>query len=104
MNSFTSGYKTYNPETEGYGNSSQWRRTFRQRMSPDEAQRILDEDDPLIILGITGYPHKKVIKDAYRKMAMKYHPDRNPDDIEGSTKKMQKINAAYDYLMCNFEY
>ncbi len=37
------------------------------------------------------------IKSAYRKMAMKYHPDRNPGDAECEAK-FKAINAAYDCL------
>jgi hypothetical protein len=39
------------------------------------------------------------IKKQYRKMALKWHPDKNNDnDNEYSTIKFQKINEAYDYL------
>lgn len=37
------------------------------------------------------------IKSAYRKLAMKYHPDRNPGDAECEAK-FKAINAAYDCL------
>lgn len=100
MNSFTSGYKTYDPETEGYGNSSQWRRSFRDRMSPDEAETILEEDNPYKILGVGKGSRMtlKELKTGYRTMAMKWHPDRNPNNIDQATEMMKKINAAYDYL------
>ncbi|XUU59980.1 molecular chaperone DnaJ [Erythrobacter sp. HA6-11] len=37
------------------------------------------------------------IKSAYRKMAMRFHPDRNPGDAEAEAK-FKAINAAYDCL------
>ncbi|MBD3730110.1 MAG: molecular chaperone DnaJ [Sphingomonadales bacterium] len=37
------------------------------------------------------------IKSAYRKLAMQYHPDRNPGDAECEAK-FKAINAAYDCL------
>ena len=37
------------------------------------------------------------IKKAFRKQAMKYHPDRNPDDKEAE-QKFKQINEAYEVL------
>ena len=94
---FCDGYKTYNPEAEGYGNASQWKQAFNERMGYDEAKNILAKDDPYTILGIIIGASLAEIKAAYRKMAMKWHPDKNKD-ID-TTEKMQKIIAAYTYLI-----
>lgn len=104
---FTDGYKTYDPETEGYGNASQWRRAFRQRMSPDEAQQILNEEDPFVLLNLKvkfRNPTEKELKTAYRQQAMKWHPDKNLNNVDQATERMKKINAAYDYLLHKFGY
>lgn len=37
------------------------------------------------------------IKKQFKKLAIKYHPDKNPDDEE-SKKKFQEIASAYDVL------
>ena len=95
---FMDGYKKYNPEAEGYGNTFEWKRNFYQRMSKEEAQEILNEDSPYTILGIRLTATKEQIKSAYRKLAVKWHPDKNPGNEEYCKVMFQKINAAYTIL------
>ena len=38
------------------------------------------------------------IKKSYKKLALKYHPDRNKDNIEENEKKFKKITEAYEVL------
>ena len=49
------------------------------------------------LLEISRDSDKSTIKKAYRKMAMKYHPDKNPDDKEAE-EKFKHINEAYQVL------
>lgn len=49
------------------------------------------------ILGVAKGTGKDEMKKAYRKKAMQYHPDRNPDDEEAE-KKFKELNEAYDVL------
>lgn len=49
------------------------------------------------LLGVDRNADKDSLKKAYRKLAMKYHPDRNPGDQEAE-KKFKEITQAYDVL------
>ena len=49
------------------------------------------------LLGISQSAGKEEIKKAYRKLAMKYHPDRNPGDQEAEAK-FKEIGEAYEVL------
>ena len=49
------------------------------------------------ILGIEESASAEEIKSAYRKMAMKYHPDRNPND-RVAEQKIKEVNEAYGVL------
>lgn len=98
MNDFLKGYKTYDPEIEGYGSPYDWCKDFHRRMSREDAEIILHDQSPWELLEISrNATYEEVIK-AFRKKAMQWHPDRNPDNIKQATEMMQKLNAAYSLL------
>ena len=49
------------------------------------------------ILGVSKTATEDEIKKAYRKLAVKYHPDKNEGDKEAE-KKFQEISEAYNVL------
>ncbi|MCB0218070.1 MAG: molecular chaperone DnaJ [Chrysiogenetes bacterium] len=49
------------------------------------------------ILGVDRGASADEIKKAYRKLALEYHPDRNPDDKDAE-EKFKELQAAYDIL------
>lgn len=49
------------------------------------------------ILNISMEANNDEIKKAFRSLAKKYHPDRNPDDKD-ALRKFQEVNEAYEVL------
>jgi len=49
------------------------------------------------VLGVNRDAEDEVIKKAYRRLAMKHHPDRNPDN-KGSEEKFKEAKEAYEVL------
>ena len=54
--------------------------------------------DPYQVLGVSPNASDDEVKQAYRKLAKKYHPDANPGD-KIAEQRMKEINAAYDQIM-----
>lgn len=57
----------------------------------------MDYKDYYRVLGVSKDASEKEVKQAYRKLARKYHPDINPDD-PGAEDKFKEVNEAYEVL------
>lgn len=54
--------------------------------------------DPYKVLGIPTTATDDEVKQAYRRLAKRYHPDANPGD-KAAEQRMKEINAAYDRII-----
>lgn len=58
---------------------------------------MAEKRDYYEVLGLKKGASEEEIKKAFRKMALKYHPDRNPGDKEAE-EKFKEVNEAYSIL------
>ena len=57
----------------------------------------MSKNDYYDVLGIAKNSDPATIKSSYRKLAMKFHPDKNPGDKEAE-KKFKEVSEAYEVL------
>jgi molecular chaperone DnaJ len=50
------------------------------------------------VLGLPKQCDETQIKKAYRKLSLKYHPDKNPNDPQAAEEIFKKITFAYGIL------
>lgn len=58
---------------------------------------MADKRDYYEVLGVSRNATSDDLKKAYRKLAVKYHPDKNPDD-KAAEEKFKEVSEAYDIL------
>ena len=59
--------------------------------------QLMTQKTPHQILGIASHADEKEVKQAFRKLAMQYHPDRNPGD-SAAEARFKEITEAYDAI------
>ncbi|KAI5633091.1 dnaJ domain-containing protein [Phthorimaea operculella] len=50
------------------------------------------------VLGVSRTATEAEIKKSYRKLALKWHPDKNPDNADEATRRFKEISEAYEVL------
>ncbi|MEC5144925.1 J domain-containing protein [Chitinophaga sp. 212800010-3] len=97
--SFLDGYKTYDT-TSGYGNAENWRDDFKQRMSNEDATRIITDAvrTPHEVLALKPGASATEIKTAFRNLIRQWHPDVNQHRLAEAEAMSKKIIAAYTLL------
>ena len=58
-------------------------------------QSDINSDDYYKVLGVSRSASEAEIGKAYKKLALKHHPDKNPDNKEEAEQKFKKISEAY---------
>jgi hypothetical protein len=89
---FLDGYKTYDPQ-HGFGNRSEWRAAWNDRMNHKDASVAIGEDDMLSVMGFSSMPIKVDLDKRYRELVMQHHPDRG-----GDPEMFKKVHAAWSLL------
>jgi len=84
------GYKTYQGQR---GSATDWEKAFAYRMGIDAARKVVGDKSPRGILGVSAFASFKLIKAAYRALAMKHHPDQG-----GDSAYFQLVQGAYEVL------
>jgi len=54
--------------------------------------------DPYAVLGVDKKATQEQIAKAYRSLAAKYHPDRNPDDASQAVVKFKEVTTAWEMI------
>ena len=58
----------------------------------------IDSDDYYQVLGVARSATTAEIGKAYKKLAVKYHPDKNPENKEEAESNFKKVSEAYECL------
>lgn len=90
--------RTYRIAMEKAEPNEQKREAEQKKQKAEIALKQSKENNYYKILGVSRNASSKEIKKAYRDGALKWHPDKNSDNIEEAEKMFQDIGEAYEVL------
>ena len=61
-------------------------------------EKLPEDGDYYDLLGIKRNATESEVNKAYKKLAVKYHPDKNPGDKELAEENFKKVSEAYEVL------
>lgn len=82
--------RTRKPEPEG-GNQAQFDQV---KLRLERWLHALDEQDPYRVLGLSPLSTPQQVRERYRELAFRTHPDRG-----GSADRMRELNLAYERIL-----
>ena len=63
------------------------------------SENIFDKTEAYKILGLDISATIEQVKEKYRELALRWHPDKNPTNKTQAEQMMMKINLAYETIM-----
>lgn len=55
-------------------------------------------EDPYAVLGVMSTASDEEIRVAYRALAFRHHPDRNPENVAKADARLKQVNEAFEQL------
>ena len=73
-------------------------KTSQKKTKANPTSMSVQAADPYLVLELRRDASSDQIQRAYRKLAMRWHPDRNSTNIDTATERFSNVNESYDVL------
>lgn len=98
VQSFCAKFSNKTTATSNFPQSSEGQNSIRAAEFDHQSVSLGTMADHYETLGIAKDATAEVIKKSYRKLAVRWHPDKNPDNQEEASEKFKLIAEAYEVL------
>ena len=82
-----------------YENQWEYFKTHKKTSFDPNSENTFDKTEAYKILGLDVSATIDQVKQKYRELALKLHPDRNMTDTTQTEQKFVKVNLAYETIM-----